>query len=66
MPIMNGLESTRHIRAFERTTGMTRAIIVALTGLASADAQDDALDAGVDFYLPKPVRFRDLKRLMGI
>ncbi|KAF2670440.1 hypothetical protein BT63DRAFT_470075 [Microthyrium microscopicum] len=66
MPVMNGLESTRRIREFEREQGLKKAIIVALTGLASADAQQDALDAGVDFYLPKPVRFADLKRLMGL
>jgi CheY-like chemotaxis protein len=66
MPIMDGLESTRRIRDFEKTTGAKKAIIVALTGLASADAQERALDAGVDYYLPKPVRFADLKRLMAI
>jgi len=37
-----------------------------LTGLASADAQQAALDAGIDFYLPKPVKFADLKRLMDL
>jgi CheY-like chemotaxis protein len=66
MPVMDGLESTRRIRAFERDNGLKKAVIIALTGLASAEAQRDALDAGVDFYLPKPVRFADLKRLLDI
>jgi CheY-like chemotaxis protein len=66
MPIMDGLESTRRIRAFEREMGLKKAVIVALTGLASAEAQRDALDAGVDFYLAKPVKFVDLRKLMDV
>jgi signal transduction histidine kinase/CheY-like chemotaxis protein len=66
MPVMDGLESTRRIRAYEREHKIKKAVVVALTGLASADAQQDALDAGVDFYLAKPVRFADLKKLMEV
>ena len=39
---------------------------MALTGLASAESQEDAMSAGFDFYLAKPVRFADLKRLMEL
>lgn len=64
MPVMNGLEATRQIRAFEAEHGIApRSTIVALTGLASAQDQHDALDAGVDMYLVKPVRFADIQRL---
>jgi len=66
MPVMDGLESTRRIRRFEQENGLRKAVIIALTGLASAEAQRDALEAGVDFYLPKPVRFADLKRLLDV
>jgi signal transduction histidine kinase/CheY-like chemotaxis protein len=66
MPVMDGLESTKRIRAFERENGLKKAVIVALTGLASAEAQRDALDAGVDFYLVKPVKFMDLQKLMEV
>lgn len=66
MPVMDGLESTRRIRAFEREMGLKKAVIVALTGLASAEAQRDALDAGIDFYLAKPVKFHDLQKLMEV
>ncbi|KAK0382692.1 hypothetical protein NLU13_9788 [Sarocladium strictum] len=64
MPVMNGLESTRHIRDVERQNDLPRAIIIALTGLASADTQQDAKAAGVDIFLPKPVRFAELKHLL--
>jgi CheY-like chemotaxis protein len=66
MPVMDGLESTRRIRRYEQENGLRKAVIIALTGLASAEAQRDALEAGVDFYLPKPVRFADLKRLLDV
>lgn len=64
MPVMNGLEATRHIRDFERENNLDRTNIIALTGLASADAQRDAKAAGVDVFLPKPVRFAELKKLL--
>ncbi|OWY51102.1 hypothetical protein AA0119_g1662 [Alternaria tenuissima] len=65
MPVMDGLTSTRHIRQFESKNGLPRSHIVALTGLASAQDQKDAQEAGVDMYLVKPVKFADIKRVFG-
>jgi CheY-like chemotaxis protein len=65
MPVMDGLTSTRQIRQFETKMGLKRSCIVALTGLASAQDQKDAQDAGVDMYLVKPVKFADIKRVFG-
>lgn len=65
MPIMDGLASTRNIRKFEKEHNLPRSHIVALTGLASAQDQQDAQDAGVDMYLVKPVKFADIKRIFG-
>lgn len=66
MPVMDGLEATRQIRTFERHMGLRPAVIIALTGLASQETQTLAMSAGVDFYLAKPVRFGDLKKLMAL
>jgi CheY-like chemotaxis protein len=65
MPVMDGLTSTRHIRQFESKNGLPKSHIVALTGLASAQDQKDAHEAGVDMYLVKPVKFADIKRVFG-
>lgn len=65
MPIMDGLTSTRQIRQFEAKMGLPRSHIVALTGLASAQDQRDAQEAGVDMYLVKPVKFADIKRIFA-
>lgn len=64
MPIMNGLEATKHIRDFERDHDLASTHVIALTGLASADARRDAKVAGVDLFLPKPVSFVELKKLL--
>lgn len=65
MPVMDGLTSTRQIRQFEAKHALPKSHIVALTGLASAQDQRDASEAGVDMYLVKPVKFADIKRIFG-
>lgn len=65
MPVMDGLTSTRKIRAFEAEKGVEPlSTIIALTGLASAEAQEDALSAGINEFLIKPVKFGELKGLL--
>lgn len=65
MPVMNGIDSTFQIRALEREHHLKPAMIVALTGLASAEAQQEAFSAGINLFLTKPVRFQALKELLG-
>ncbi|RSL65266.1 hypothetical protein CEP54_004325 [Fusarium duplospermum] len=60
MPIMDGFEATRRIRSFEQRHGLRPALILALTGLASEEAQREAVVSGVDLFLTKPVRLKDL------
>jgi CheY-like chemotaxis protein len=65
MPIMDGLEATRLIRAFEKEQGLTPPVfIIALTGLASSHTQQEAFGSGVDLYLTKPVPLKDLGRIL--
>ncbi|KAG9659379.1 rhamnogalacturonate lyase, partial [Aureobasidium melanogenum] len=63
MPEMDGLESTRRIRAFERAKGLRPAVIIALTGMASASVQQEAFASGVDLFLTKPVRLKELTKI---
>lgn len=63
MPVMDGLESTRRIRAYERSAGLKPAMIVALTALASPQARQEAYSSGVDLFLTKPVRFADIQQM---
>ncbi|HLY55022.1 MAG TPA: ATP-binding protein [Stellaceae bacterium] len=58
MPVMDGTEATRRIRALEGATARTP--IVALTANAMAGAREQYLGAGVDGYLSKPFLRDDL------
>lgn len=64
MPVMNGVEATKRIRKLEAKYKVPRTTVFALTGLASADARLDAMSAGVDMFLPKPVKFAELKTMI--
>lgn len=64
MPVMDGLEATRRIRRLEMSHAMERTKIFALTGQASEETRKEAETAGVDVFLPKPVRFAKLRKLL--
>ena len=61
MPEMDGLETTRRIRASEAERGDGRHLpIVAMTANAMSGDRDRCLAAGMDDYISKPVRSADL------
>ncbi|MCJ2163571.1 MULTISPECIES: ATP-binding protein [unclassified Pseudodesulfovibrio] len=61
MPVMDGVEATRAIRAGEAGDRNVRIPIVAMTAYAMAGDEEIFLKAGVDGYLAKPV---EVDRLM--
>jgi CheY-like chemotaxis protein len=64
MPVMDGLAATRAIREIERERGVAPAPIVALTAHAMAGDEQRCMEAGCTRYLVKPVRRRDVLRLI--
>jgi len=60
MPVMGGLEATQRIREQEALVGLRRTPIIAMTAAAMNDDRDACLAAGMDDYLTKPIRTRDL------
>jgi len=65
MPVMDGFEATRAIRAIERDRdGCVPAKIIAFTGLSSLRDESLALESGVDLFLTKPVPLKELSRLI--
>lgn len=61
MPEMDGLEATRQIRAHEIRNALSPVTIIALTGVASTETQQEANSSGVNLFLIKPVRLADLE-----
>jgi len=59
MPVMDGYDATREIRAIERNTG-AHTPIVAMTAHAAESDRRRALAGGFDDYLAKPVRLESL------
>jgi CheY-like chemotaxis protein len=60
MPVLDGLQATRDIRAREKNTGR-RTRIVALTANAMQGDEDRCIAAGMDGYLTKPLRAEKLQ-----
>lgn len=61
MPVMDGVEATKQIRAQEE---LRKIPIIALTALAMPGDKERCLQAGMNDYLSKPVVMKELERLI--
>jgi CheY-like chemotaxis protein len=61
MPVLDGIQVTRIIREKEKTSGSVSHIpIIAMTGRATAEDQDQCVEAGMDIHIAKPFTFKVL------
>ncbi|CAI5706458.1 unnamed protein product [Peronospora farinosa] len=62
MPIMNGYESTRNIRIFEKQHDLPRIPIIGVTAYAMSGDRKKCLDAGMDEFIVKPISKNELRK----
>lgn len=63
MPVMNGYDATRAIRALERKDAK-QIPIIAMTANAFAEDEKEALNAGMNVHLAKPINVDVLKQVI--
>ena len=60
MPNLNGIEATKRIIEIEKVSKLSHTPIVALTANASIGDKEKFINAGMDYYLAKPLNRKDL------
>jgi CheY-like chemotaxis protein len=60
MPVMDGLDATRAIRAREAATGRARTPIIALTANVMSHQIAAYIEAGMDHFVGKPIEVGEL------
>ena len=64
MPVMDGLSATREIRNREIKSGGKPILIVGLSGNAREEQVDEAMAAGMNRYLTKPIKTQELADIL--
>jgi CheY-like chemotaxis protein len=69
MPVMDGIDATREIRKTElerQTRPENRVKIIAVTANAFEDDRSKLFEAGMDYYMNKPIDGNELQRLLSL
>ncbi len=64
MPVMDGIEATRQIRAFEKSKNLPGIVIAAVTAYALDHDYEQCMDAGMNAFLAKPFKPNELIELI--
>jgi len=64
MPVMDGYEATRAIRAWEQQNDMSKTQIIALTALVLKEEGEKILEAGCNAHMTKPIKRQTLLEVL--
>ena len=64
MPVMDGYEATRAIRAWEQEQDLAKTQIIALTALALKEDGEKILEAGCNAHMTKPIKRQTLLEVL--
>lgn len=64
MPVMDGYETTRHIRGFEKAKRSPPVAIIAMTAHAMKGDREKCIGAGMDDYIAKPFNPHQLQAIL--
>ena len=64
MPVMDGHEATRRLRAYEEEHGLPRKPVIALTSNVMAADREAAVEVGMDDFLSKPFAKSELEAVV--
>lgn len=65
MPIMDGYETTRTIRTYERANALENTPIVAMTASSDKENIDKCIESGMNDYILKPLTQNNLLEVIG-
>ena len=65
MPIMNGVEATKEIRAYEQENHIPAVSIIAVTANAFLTDKENCLNCGMNDFIPKPFTAKHLQTVLN-
>jgi len=65
MPVMGGIDATKEILEYERSSGQDHIPIIALTANALAGDREKYIEAGMDNYTSKPINIEQIQLLLA-
>ncbi|PWR00458.1 response regulator [Leucothrix pacifica] len=65
MPVLDGYEATKEIRKFSSSNLLNTTPVIALTAHAMLNNDQKCFDAGMDDFLSKPVRVKEMKEILN-
>ncbi len=66
MPVMDGVETTRQIRQYEKENSLNpTTCIIAMTANSFSNDREECFEAGMNDFINKPYTEHDLKRMIS-